>query len=94
MSYEIALKRFPGCITGPHDRGRALVFEIVLHDLPGQLVGELKSFDQPLLFNIREWPLLAEFYGFSQLQQCLLIMTEPLPPADVGIGNVDRLFRM
>ena len=75
---QVSSKSFAGRVTGTRDRGISLIFEVILHDVPGQLMGELEGLDQPQLFDLRQGPLPAQFHRSGELLKRLLVVTEAL----------------
>lgn len=60
---------------------------VVLHQVPGQFMGEFKGLDQPLLFEPREGSEPRQLDRFAQTLQGLLVVLQALFPAGVEVGH-------
>jgi len=70
-------------VFGSVKRAIAARFQEILERVPRQFMGELKGLDQPLLFQIRQPPLLRQLGCRRQLREGLAEALETLTPADI-----------
>lgn len=68
------------------DGGVALVLKVILHDIPGEFMGEFKRLDKPLLLEWGQGPFRGQARGILQLSEGAPVIGEALPPAHVEGG--------
>jgi len=79
-----------------HSDSQTLLFQIILHGLPGQLESVLKALNEPLLFELVELGLRKKL---CQLRESQAKVAEPLFPPDIfheihpSVNAMPLLFR-
>jgi hypothetical protein len=84
---EAILESLTGGPSGPDDALDTLAFEVILEHVPSQLMGELESLNQPLLFERRKLPLASQLGAFRQTDEGFVKALQTLVPADIGVGR-------
>jgi hypothetical protein len=60
---------------------------VVLEQIPGEFMAELKTLDQALLVQFAQRPLPGQLHAALQHLEGPLEVVEPLAPADICIGH-------
>ena len=67
------------------------MLQVVLEQIPGEFMAELKTLDQALLLQLAQRPLPGQLHAALQHLEGPLEVVEPLAPADNWIGHGVRL---
>lgn len=78
-------KSLAGSVPRTGNLETPLVVEPVFHEIPGQLVGELESLDEPLTLQIAQVPLPQQEDRVVKAPKGFPEVREPPFPADVGV---------
>jgi hypothetical protein len=63
------------------------MLQVVLEQIPGEFMAELKTLDQALLLQFAQRPLPGQLHAALQHLEGPLEVVEPLAPADICIGH-------
>jgi hypothetical protein len=86
LADQAILKRQAGGIARSHNPFDSLMGEVVLEQVPGDFMGELKTLNQSQL-QFAELPRLGQPHATLQHQQGTQEIVEALSPADVNVGH-------